>query len=75
MSSPRVALCAERVGLVRSLAGPGLTSVQAWTLGHIVRCPGCGVWVVVTDHMLEALLLGRAAVPVVCAHLVEAATA
>ena len=31
----------------------GLTSQQAWTHEHIVRCT-CGAWLVVTEHELRA---------------------
>lgn len=42
----------------------GLTSRQAWTLAHIVRCT-CGAWVLVTDRELAD---ETAAEPVVCRH-------
>lgn len=32
---------------------PGLTSWQAWTLAHIVRCPACGAWTTLTETELS----------------------
>lgn len=48
-----------------SRAHPGLTSRQAWTLEHIVRCPSCGSWTTVLDREItEGLMDGVA----VCQH-------
>ena len=47
----------------------GLTSQQAWSQAHIVRCSCCGAWECLTNF--EALM--RAApgykVPAMCSHL------
>lgn len=38
---------------VATRARLGLTSRQAWTLDHIVRCPACGAWTTLTDAELS----------------------
>lgn len=43
----------------------GLTSRQAWTLEHIVRCPACGCWMTVTDRALRD---GEVPAGAICRH-------
>lgn len=53
----------------RPRVGCGLTTRQARTHDHIVRCPSCGSWMIAADEEAEVLGGSGVTVPAVCCHV------
>lgn len=59
----------EGDGWTEADAARGLTSTQAWTQAHILRCPNCGAWECLSNF--EALMRHAPGyiAPAICQHL------